>query len=194
MKCGACNGDGRAYSCGAPVRCSACNGRGTVADAPRWLGDPASDPDTNPALRYSQAPQRSNPPDLAPDYPGLTDEDGAMVAFMVRCKRDEHGGPYLPAYLAGWFLAACRAPLPFEYGQFRDSIRNGHADCVERQARRVQYQARPVECERAATVAYLKSTGDRLVANHGLGAEAGKACLRAAAASINQGAHRDEPE
>jgi len=68
MKCGACNGDGRAYSTtiAAGVRrlpepCPACAGRGTV-----------------PTLR-------EKPPDLAPDYPGLTDEDGAMVAFHVRC-------------------------------------------------------------------------------------------------------------
>jgi len=186
MKCGACNGDGRAYSCGAPVRCSTCNGSGTAPEAPRWLGDPDSDPD-----RPSRRPATLSP-DLAPDYPGLTDEDGAMVAFMVRCKQDQHGGPYLPAYLAGWFLAACRAPSPNgDLGQFRDSIRGGYADCQERQARRVQYQARPVECERIAVAS------DLLYSARGYddAGDPGMASIfRQRAARVMAGKHREEPE
>ena len=158
-----------------------------MPEAPRWLGDPDSDPD-----RPSRRPSRRPSPDLAPDYPGLTDPDSAMVAFAMRCKHDEHGGPYLPAYLAGWFLAACRAPEPNgDLGQFRDSIRGGYADCVERQARRVQYQARPVECERAAVASDLRyaargydDAGKREIADG----------FRLRANWIMAGKHREEPE
>lgn len=130
-------------------------------------------------------------PDPPPDYPGLTDPDGAMVAFMVRCKADEHGGPYLPAYLAGWFLAACRAPLPTECGQFRDSIRGGYRDCEERQSAREKNAARPVECERVAVASDLRyaargydDAGKREIADG----------FRLRAEWIMAGKHRDEPE
>jgi hypothetical protein len=157
-----------------------------LTDAPKWLGDPDSDPD-----RPHSAPPTPGP-DLPPDYPGLTDPDGAMVAFMVRCKRDEHGGPYLPAYLAGWFLAASRAPAPNgDLGQFRDSIRGGYADCVDRQARRVQYQARPVECERQAVASDLLYAARRY---DDAGDSRSAVICRDSAARVMAGKHREEPK
>lgn len=97
-------------------------------------------------------PDRPDPP---PDYPGLTDPDGAMVAFAVRLKSCPNDpGPYLPAYLAGWFLCAAQEPLPATFNQFRESIRAGYADCQERQAARRS----PATTERGAIASDLLHT------------------------------------